>query len=317
MSAPRFRYLFGPVLSRRMGRSLGIDLLPFKTCSFNCVFCQLGRTPSGTVERREFIPTSDVLAEFDRWVVEDGHADYVTLAGSGEPTLHTGFGRVLDRVRERTAIRSALLTNSSLLHLEEVRADAVRADVVKVSLSAWDGASFARVNRPHPSMVFDRMVEGMRQFRAEFRGELWLEVFLMAGINDRPDDVRRIASLAAGIGPDHVHLNSVARMPAESEARPVEAERLAELACLFTPAAEVVADAAALRAVAARAPVPTADVDEVILGLVRRHPCTAADVASALGLDAADSVRRLDSLVAAGRARRESVAGAAHYAGIG
>ncbi len=315
MSAPRFRYLFGPVLSRRMGRSLGIDLLPFKTCSFNCVFCQLGRTPSGTVERREFVPTADVLAELDAWIADDGQADYVTLAGSGEPTLHTGFGRILDRVRERTAIRSALLTNSSLLHLPEVRADAVRADVVKVSLSAWDGASFARVNRPHAGVAFERMVDGMRSLRADFRGELWLEVFLLAGINDRPEDVRRIASIVSTIRPDHVHLNSVARMPAESDARPVEPERLAGLARLFAPEAEVVADAAALRAVAARRAAPAADVDEVILGLVRRHPCTAAEVARALGLDAPDAGRRLEALTTAGRARRETVGGAAHYAG--
>ena len=125
--ASHFKYLFGPVLSRRLGRSLGVDLVPFKVCSYDCVYCQLGRTTQHTLERREWVPTSEVVAELEDWAQQGGQADIVTLAGSGEPTLHTGFGEILQTIRRLGDFRSALLTNGSLLHMPEVRTDAARA----------------------------------------------------------------------------------------------------------------------------------------------------------------------------------------------
>jgi wyosine [tRNA(Phe)-imidazoG37] synthetase (radical SAM superfamily) len=141
-AAESYRYLFGPVPSRRLGLSLGVDLNPVKVCTENCVFCQVGRTTELTAERREWVPTAEVLAEFDRWAAAGGTADYVTLSGSGEPTMHAGFGEVLRRVQATGRYRTALLSNGSLMWRPEVRRDAAAADVVKVTISAWDEASF-------------------------------------------------------------------------------------------------------------------------------------------------------------------------------
>ena len=153
MKPNKYRYLFGPVPSRRFGRSLGIDLTPHKTCSLDCVFCQLGRTPKKTLERKVYVSTTDVIDEIDVWMQTDGNADYLTLSGSGEPTLHAEFGRILAHLRNQP-IPSVLLTNGTLLNLPEVRDAAALAGVVKVSLSAWDQKSFEWVNRPHPQLEF-------------------------------------------------------------------------------------------------------------------------------------------------------------------
>ena len=310
-----FHYLFGPVLSRRMGRSLGVDLVPLKTCSYGCVFCQLGQTTVCTAERREYVPLADVLRELDTWHQEGGRADFVTIAGSGEPTLHTGFGRVLDWIRSTTEIRSALLTNGSLLCMPEVRADARRADVVKASLSAWDQASYERVNRPHPSLRFDDLVAGLSAFRSQFAGELWIEVFLMAGINDREEDVRRIAQHVVGIKPDRVHLNTAVRPAAEAYVKPLPEAALKALARLFRPEGEVTASAPARSTgLAHAADRDVQGVDESVYGLVTRHPGTAADVAEALGLDLQDAIDRLERMAEEGRVTRQTLAGLTHYA---
>ena len=151
-----YRHVFGPVPSRRFGRSLGVDLTPLKTCSFNCVFCQLGPTPRTTLERREYVPVQSVKNEILRWRDAGGTADYATLSGSGEPTLHSGFGEVLRFLKAELPCSAVLLTNGSLLHLPEVRAAAAEADVAKLSLSAWDDDSFRQINRPHPDLDFHR-----------------------------------------------------------------------------------------------------------------------------------------------------------------
>lgn len=240
-NAHNYRYLFGPVPSRRLGRSLGIDLVPSKTCTENCVFCQVGPTPATTLERREYVPVADVLAEFRAWHAGGGTADAVTLSGAGEPTLHARFGDVLDGIGALCPVRRVLLSNGTLLHVPAVREGARRADVVKVSLSAWDEASFRVVNRPHGDLHFDVVLAGMVAFRAMFDGVLWLEVFALAGLNDNEEAMRRIAALAAPLRPDHVHLNTVVRRPAEPTARAVPVGTLESLRGLFEPVAEVVA----------------------------------------------------------------------------
>ena len=295
--ATRYRHLFGPVASRRFGRSLGVDLVPFKTCTFDCVFCQLGPTQARGDRRGDFVPVDEVTAELDDWYRSDGRADVVTLAGSGEPTLHTRFGDVLRYARSRSSIPVLLMTNSSLLHLPEVRAEAAAASAVKASLSAWDQESFERVNRPDPGARFDRVMEGLRAFRGEFKGSLWIEVFLVRGWNDAPDHVRRIAALVRTVKPDRIHLNTVVRPPAETSAAAVPPERMAELALLFEPRAEPVENAVAPHAVAETATSP----EEAIVGLVQRHPCTVPQLAASLGVAEEEASRAVNGLVAAGR----------------
>ncbi len=267
------RYLFGPVPSRRFGRSLGVDLTPFKTCSLNCVFCQLGRTTNKTVTRKKYVPTNKVIAELDAWLKTDGTADYITLSGSGEPTLHEDFGEVLAYIHNNSDIPAVLLTNGTLLHLPDVRDAASRADVVKISLSAWDQASFGWVNRPHAQLFFEEMIQGQKAFRRQFKGKIWLEVFLVSGMNSMPSDVSRIAALVNEIKPDRVHLNTVVRPAAEDFAEAVSSERLTSLCELFRPTAEIIVDHRI------KQDHPIVVNENRLLAILQRRPCTADQLA--------------------------------------
>jgi wyosine [tRNA(Phe)-imidazoG37] synthetase (radical SAM superfamily) len=255
-----------------------VDLVPVKTCTFNCPFCEVGLTTAHTVDRREYVPVDEVLAEFDDWLAAGGEADIITVAGSGEPTLHSRFGDILAGIKARCDIPTALLTNSSLMHLPEVRAAAANASIVKVSLSAWDQASFARVNHAHPDLDFEAMVEGLRALRGVYRGRIWMEVFLMAGVNDAPEQVQRIAELAEGIRPDRVQLNTVVRPPADGTSGAVAPAALQDLAGLFVPRAELIAGFQG-------EPCREASATEAeIVNMLARRPCTARDVAASFGL---------------------------------
>jgi wyosine [tRNA(Phe)-imidazoG37] synthetase (radical SAM superfamily) len=273
-----YQYIFGPVPSRRFGRSLGVDLTPMKTCTLDCTFCQLGRTSQTTIDRKAYVPIADVIQELERWLEQDGQADVITLAGSGEPTLHTEFGRVLEFVSDHTAIPSVLLTNGTLLHQPAVRDAACSARIVKATLSAWDQASFEQMHRPNPAISFEQLVEGERAFRRVFSGELRLEVFVSAGVNDRPEQVRQIATLARTIAPDRIQLNTAVRPPAYLSARPVDRATLEEMAPLFTPTAEVIADFQA-----GDTAQPEISEQE-ILAMLRRRPCTLQQIADVFGL---------------------------------
>jgi wyosine [tRNA(Phe)-imidazoG37] synthetase (radical SAM superfamily) len=262
------------------------------------VFCEVGVTTLSTPRRKEYVPVDKVIAELRDWVKRGGEADYITLSGSGEPTLHSGFGRVLAAIRRMCPIKTALLTNSSLLYLAKVRADAARADLVKVSLSAWDNASFAKVNRPHRSITFGKVLSGLRAFRTGFKGEIWLEVVVIAGFNDKPVQMRKIAKLVAGLKPDRVHLNTVVRPPAWAVSG-VSRSRMERLAWLFNPRAEVIGELEA-GACAER----NAENAEIV-SMLKRRPCTVEDIAIGLGirkLEAMTTARRLES---EGRIRRK------------
>jgi wyosine [tRNA(Phe)-imidazoG37] synthetase (radical SAM superfamily) len=294
-----YRYLFGPVPSRRLGRSLGVDLTPRKTCTFDCVFCQLGRTTHKTMTRKEYVPTEGVLAELEAWSKENGNADYITLSGSGDPTLHSGFGEVLRFIRSRSSIPSVLLTNGSLLHLPEVQEAASRAQIVKVSLSAWDQASFGWVNRPHPELSFDQVIEGQKAFRARFKGQIWLEVFLVGGMNSLPSDVAKIAALAKEIRPDRIHLNTAIRPPSEDFAVPVSRERLESLTSLFYPKAEVIAEFEAKKKVEVHA------AQEEIHSMLQRRPCTAQEIADTFSMHPNEVSKYLGKLLRDKRIRAQ------------
>lgn len=304
--APR-KYLFGPVPSRRFGRSLGVDLTPYKTCSLNCVFCQLGRTTNQTVIRKEYVPTDAVIAEIEEWMKTDGRADYITLSGSGEPTLHLHFGEVLSFIRANSAIPAVLLTNGTLLHLPEVRDAASSADIVKVSLSAWDQASYGWVNRPDTQMEFTQLIEGQKAFRRQFQGELWMEVFLIWGMNAMAPDVIRIADLAEEKQPDRIQLNTAVRPPAEEYAGSLSRERLFSLSGLFRPAAEVIAEFSTEENPRLQAN------EETILVMLKRRSCTAAQIAKGFGMHLNEVLKYIGKLMRTGRIREERKSGTVYY----
>ena len=304
------RHLFGPVPSRRFGRSLGVDLTPYKTCSLDCVFCQLGRTVEKTIVRKEYVPTDLVLAELAEWVKAGGSADYITLSGCGEPTLHSRFGDVLTFIREKSSIPSVVLTNGTMLHLPEVREAAALADVVKISLSAWDDDSFEWVNRPHPQLRFDQLVEGERTFRREFRGELWMEVFLVGGMNSTPRDVRKIASLAKEIQPDRIQLNTAVRPPAEEFVTSLSRAQMEELAGLFQPAAEIIGEFSTSHEE------PVKAKEDEIFSMIERRPCTAEQIADVFGMHINEVSKYLGKLVRTDRVRSERRRSAVYYEAV-
>ena len=299
MKQTHYRYLFGPVPSRRFGRSLGIDLTPHKTCCFDCVFCQLGRTPTKTVARNEYVPTETVLNELAGWFRSGGEADYVTLSGGGEPTLHTRFGEVIEFIRSRGTIPSVILTNGALLYLPEVRAAAGLADIVKISLSAWDQASFEWINQPHPQLSFDQMLEGQKTFRVQFGGQLWMEVFLVKGMNSSPEEVEKIAALAREIAPDRIHLNTAVRPPAEEFVTALSNKQMAALMNLFQPTAEIIADFSTSRSK------PVQTTAAAILAMLKRRPCTAQQIAEGFGLHFNEVPKYLGGLIRENKIRVE------------
>lgn len=305
------KYLFGPVPSRRFGRSLGVDLTPHKTCSLDCVFCQLGQTTNKTVIRDEYVSTEAVIAEIDEWIKTDGRADYITLSGSGEPMLHSRFGEVIEFVRTHSTIPAVVLTNGTLLHLPEVREAARLADIVKISLSAWDDASYGWINRPHEQLKFAQLVKGQKAFRNQFRGKLWMEVFLVAGMNSASSDVGRIAALAGEIQPDRIQLNTVVRPPAEKFASALSVERLSSFCRLFRPTAEVIAEFNTQRDLRLQAN------KETILSMLQRRPCSADQIAKGFGMHHNEVSKYLGNLMRTGQIREERKNNTVYYAASG
>jgi len=302
-----YRYLFGPVPSRRLGRSLGVDLTPYKTCSHDCVFCQLGRTTNKTIDREEYVPAEAVLEELGEWLKRDGKAEYVTLSGSGEPTLHSRFGKVFRFVRENGPIKTVLLTNGSLFHLPEVRNAASQAHIVKVTLSAWDQASYGWVNRPHPDLDFEKLVGGIKAFRDQFKGELWIEVFLVAGMNSMTSDVAKIAALVDHLEPDRVHLNTAVRPPAEDFVGPLSRERMVSLCNLFHTMPEVIAEYKVKACLGMEAN------QEKIMCMLRRRPCTAEEIAGTFGMHFNEISKYLGNLMRGGKIHTEHECGSCYY----
>ncbi|MFW6132823.1 MAG: radical SAM protein [Planctomycetota bacterium] len=309
------RYTFGPVPSRRLGRSLGVDLVPLKTCSYDCLYCQLGRTTCKTAERRPWVPTDAVLEELDHVLPPRGAAsglDYVTFSGSGEPTLHSDAGRIIEFIKHRTDVPVAVLTNGSLLWRDEVRAELDDADLVVPSLDAGNAPMFRAMNRPTDEIGFDRMMGGLEAFTRDFDGQVWLEVFLLDGYNADDDEVRAIADAARRVAPDRVQLNTACRPAAEPFARAVPAETLEELSCRFQPPAEVIA----ARLEAPGPPRFDAGCEE-ILNMLRRRPCSVADIAAASRRHRNEVVKYLQQLQAEGRVTASRSGTVTYYAARG
>ena len=229
-------YLFGPVLSRRLGLSMGVDLLKYKTCNLDCVYCELGRTACLTACRDRFVPRERVLKEIE--LRRDEPFDFLTFAGSGEPTLSLDLGQVVSRAKRMIDSPVAVITNSTLLSSPTVRKELAAADVVLPSLDAASQEAFMAINRPARGLLAGEMIQGLKDFRREYSGEIWLEVMLVRGINDH--DAERIARAAESTEPDRIQLNTVVRTPAEP-VEPLSQEEMERMLEIF-PGAELIPD---------------------------------------------------------------------------
>ena len=268
------KYLFGPVPSRRLGLSLGVDIVPFKTCTLNCLYCQIGRTPQTTIERKPYVLSETIISEIKEKLAQGLTADYITLSGSGEPTLNTDLGKIIDQVRQLTHIPIAIITNGTLLYDPAVRADCEKADVVLPSLDASDEQTFQKINRPHPDITLQKLIDGLIAFRRDFSGQIWLEVFLIEGVNSSDDQIQALKGLIERIAPDKVQLNTAVRPTAEPDVVRFDLDKLQEIALKLGPKAEVVADFAAHHVK------ETAEKGaEDILSMLKRRPCSLEDIA--------------------------------------
>ena len=297
MSSGGFRYVYGPVPSRRLGRSLGIDLVPFKTCTYDCVYCQLGHTTNKTIERKEYVAVEEILDELEHKLASGDAPDYISLAGSGEPTLNDRISDLIGMIKSLTRIPVAVLTNGSLLWKPEVQDALMKADLVLPSLDAGDEHLFRYVNRPHGDISFERLVHGIAAFTKRFPGEVWLEVFLLAGVTGLPAEVEKIAALTRLIRPERVQLNTVSRPPVEEFALAVSQEQMEQFRRLMPGTAELISENGPGEL---SAPSVQGATDADILALLNRRPCTAEDIAAGLGLHINQVIKRVPALLAAG-----------------
>jgi len=287
-------YIFGPVPSRRLGRSLGVDLVPFKTCSYDCIYCQLGRTTNKTIKRKEWVPIDIVIDQLKAKL--SSKPDYITLSGSGEPTLFSRIEDLISKIKDITDIPVAVLTNGSLLWLPEVRKALKSADLVVPSLDAGSSQIFQYVNRPHSDITFSKMLDGLVTFRDEYSGKYWLEVFFLAGVTTPEMEINRLKTCISSIHPDKVQVNTVTRPPAEDFAERVPEKQLKTLAAQLYENAEVIADYSNVHKqqdFSARR--------EDVLTLLQRRPCSIGDIAAGLGLHRNEVIKYVEELSLEGK----------------
>ena len=234
------KYVFGPVPSRRLGFSLGVDVIPAKRCTFDCIYCQIGKTTCLEMERRPYFDPGEVAREVIKGISEADRVDFVTFSGSGEPTLNSVLGPMIREVRGMTRVPVAVITNGSLLSDEAVRADLAEADVVLPSLDAASVKVFNRINRPHPLIGLDSIIAGLRAFRAVYAGQIWLEVMLMQGVNDDPEELARFKEIIDTLDVDKIQLNTVTRPPSEEVSGPVSMSALEEARGFFGDKCEII-----------------------------------------------------------------------------
>jgi len=287
-------YIYGPVPSRRLGRSLGVDLVPFKTCTYDCIYCQLGRTTNKTIEREQWVPVEIVIDQLRSKL--DFEPDYITLSGSGEPTLFSELGELIPRIKTITEIPVAVLTNGSLLWLPEVRNSLMAADLVVPSLDAGSDKLFRYVNRPHRDIPFGAMLEGLVKFREEYAGRYWLEVFLLSGVTTVEAQINMLAHCIRLVCPDKVQINTVTRPPVEDFAIPVPASQLKVIASQLHEHADIIAD---YQDVNKQQDFSARRQD--VLTLLKRRPCSIEDIAAGLGLHRNEVVKYVKELSSAGR----------------
>ena len=309
------KHLFGPVNSRRLGLSQGIDLLPPKTCNFNCIYCEINKAPQLSCERGEHVPTGVILAEIDDLLNDEARVrdlDVFTITASGEPTLHTGIGTIIRHIKKKTDKPVAILTNGSQLYLKEVRQDLQAADIVIPSLDGARPESFRRVNRPAKcSADLETIIKGIADFSREFAGEIWLEILLVENINDTPEDIAALQNAIGRIRPTRVQLNTVARPPFESFAKPLTRKRMEEVKREiekgYDGPVDILAgskdnepsDSGKGRESSSES-IPPIKVEDEIIEMLLRRPCTVTDIAATMNLDAERASEILKSMESRG-----------------
>ena len=294
-----YKYLFGPVPSRRLGMSLGIDLVPHKVCSLNCIYCECGRTTDLTIERKEYVPYKSVISELQHYLNSHPIPDYITFSGSGEPTLNLRIGDVLRFIKTYYAhVPVAVLTNGTLLNDEQVRKELLAADVVLPSLDAVSDLAFQKINRPHHDLNIQNHLRGLAAFRKEYTGKIWLEVFIIPGYNDNKEELAQIKQAIETLQPDRVQLNTLDRPGVVSSIRAATKTELTHILKHWNIANAEITPAAPTRK---KMQSFRRDIESVMLGTITRRPCTVNDLVKILGLHVNEVNKYLGVLEADGR----------------
>jgi wyosine [tRNA(Phe)-imidazoG37] synthetase (radical SAM superfamily) len=294
-----YTHLFGPVPSRRLGMSLGIDLIPHKICSLNCVYCECGATTSLTHERRDYVPVEEVYDELNDFFKNNPDPDYLTFSGAGEPTLHLHIGEVIAFLKElRPAIPVAVLTNGTLFGDPAVRSELMQADLVLPSLDAATDLALRRINRPLRSLSASGYVEELVRFSQEFKGEIWLEILILPGYNDGEENLNALKEAVIRINPGRIQLNTLDRPGTIEGLLPARMAQLQEIATLFgSRQVEIIAPPEERSQVKSY----RSDVESAILETIARRPCTPADLEQILGMQLHEINKYLGVLEETGR----------------
>lgn len=288
------KHIYGPVPSRRLGFSLGVDLVSYKTCSFDCIYCQLGRTTNKTVERKEYVKKDEILPQIKQEISVNQKIDYITLSGSGEPTLNSTIGEIIKGIKKMTKIPVAVLTNGSLLYNEVVRRDLLSADLVLPSLDAADSETFQTINCPHRFLDFSKIIKGLKDFKREFKGPTWLEIMLIRDINDSLKEIELFKSIISGIEFDKIQLNTVIRPPSEKSAFPIGIDKLKKIKDTLGKNCEIIPDFRELQKEARD--IYSEDIKSQILEIIKRRPVTLSDISTSLGIHRNEVIKYLSIL---------------------
>ena len=294
-----FKYLFGPVPSRRLGMSLGVDLVPKKVCTLNCIYCEVGKTSTLTLDRKEYIEIEKVKEELIRYFKINPDPDYITFSGSGEPTLNSRIGEILQFIKSyKPNIPVAVLTNGTLLYRKEVRDAILDADLVLPSLDAATEFSFRIINRPQKKLVLKEYIEGLIDFRKAFKGEIWLEIFILPGYNDSKDEIDALKKATLKIKPELIQLNTLDRPGTIANLRGATREELQKIVTYWNlDNVEIIANAPDRKRIQAY----RSDIETAIMETITRRPCTLNDLTKILGVHISEINKYLDVLAAEGK----------------
>lgn len=277
-----YKYLFGPVPSRRLGMSLGVDLVPKKVCSLNCVYCEVGETTKLTLNRKEYVKQDKIIAELKQFMSNAPKVDYITFSGYGEPTLNSRIGEVLSHIKQHYPdVKTAVLTSGALLSDKKMRDELLESDLILPSLDAASQAVFEKINRPNPKLKIETYIQGLIDFRKEYKGDIWLEVFLLKGYNDSSEELALLKEAILKIEPDVVQLNTLDRPGTVKNLTPLSNEELQNIIDLWgIENVEIIAPATE------RADIESFDtnIEATILSTIARRPCTLDDLHQILGI---------------------------------
>lgn len=293
-------HIFGPVMSRRLGRSLGIDLLPFKTCSYNCVYCECGATTHLTTKRAEFFPTEEVISQLDKILGKGPTLDYITFAGSGEPTLSLSIGKIITHLKTTyPQYKVAVLTNGSLLGNKEVRNDLSGADLVIPTLTSTSQETFERIHRPCPGLQIKTIISDIQEFGKEFTGEIWLEIFLIPDLNTTAEELTALREAVRMIRPKRIQLNTLDRPAAEDWVTAPDPDELENIQKYFAEL-NIPVDVAGVCCEQPDVCRAGESTHEQILKTLRIRPSTVEDLASMTGLHHHEVAKYLSGLLEEG-----------------